>query len=66
MAPAHWPQAGAQWQQGPVWGSGREWAGHGVTGADPSTEQQAASRAQREQELAANAFQELDDDMDGV
>ena len=35
-------------------------------GADPSTEQQAASKAQREQELAANAFQELDDDMDGV
>ncbi|XP_047633102.1 glucosidase 2 subunit beta isoform X2 [Phacochoerus africanus] len=29
-------------------------------------EQQAASKAQREQELAANAFQELDDDMDGV
>ncbi|XP_015344544.1 glucosidase 2 subunit beta isoform X3 [Marmota marmota marmota] len=29
-------------------------------------EQQAASRAQREQELAANTFQELDDDMDGV
>ncbi|XP_042549788.1 glucosidase 2 subunit beta isoform X1 [Dipodomys spectabilis] len=29
-------------------------------------EQQAASRAQREQELSANAFQELDDNMDGV
>lgn len=29
-------------------------------------EQQAASKAQREQELATNAFQELDDDMDGV
>lgn len=34
--------------------------------ARPSTEQQAASKAQREQELAANAFQELDDDMDGA
>lgn len=29
-------------------------------------EQQAASKAQREQELAATAFQELDDDMDGA
>ncbi|XP_058381628.1 glucosidase 2 subunit beta isoform X2 [Diceros bicornis minor] len=29
-------------------------------------EQQAASKAQREQELAADAFQELDDDMDGA
>lgn len=29
-------------------------------------ERQAASKAQREQELAANAFQELDDDMDGA
>nr|KAF6349818.1 protein kinase C substrate 80K-H [Myotis myotis] len=29
-------------------------------------EQQAASKAQREQELAAGAFQELDDNMDGV
>ncbi|EQB78327.1 glucosidase 2 subunit beta isoform 2 precursor [Camelus ferus] len=29
-------------------------------------EQQAASKAQREQELAASAFQELDDDMDGA
>ncbi|XP_045048433.2 glucosidase 2 subunit beta isoform X4 [Desmodus rotundus] len=29
-------------------------------------EQQAASKAQREQELAASAFQELDDNMDGV
>ncbi|ELK17813.1 Glucosidase 2 subunit beta [Pteropus alecto] len=29
-------------------------------------EQQAASKAQREQELAAAAFQELDDDMDGA
>uniref|UniRef100_G3UJW5 Glucosidase 2 subunit beta n=1 Tax=Loxodonta africana TaxID=9785 RepID=G3UJW5_LOXAF len=29
-------------------------------------EQQAASKAQQEQELAANAFQELDDDMDGM
>lgn len=34
--------------------------------AGPSTEQQAASKAQREQELAAAAFQELDDDMDGA
>lgn len=31
-----------------------------------STEQQAAARAQREQELAADAFRELDDNMDGV
>ncbi|XP_008584739.1 PREDICTED: glucosidase 2 subunit beta [Galeopterus variegatus] len=29
-------------------------------------EQQAASKAQKEQELAADAFQELDDDMDGM
>ncbi|XP_048198222.1 glucosidase 2 subunit beta isoform X2 [Perognathus longimembris pacificus] len=29
-------------------------------------EQQAASKAQREQEMSANAFQELDDNMDGV
>ncbi|KAF6306966.1 protein kinase C substrate 80K-H [Rhinolophus ferrumequinum] len=29
-------------------------------------EQQAASKAQQEQELATSAFQELDDDMDGV
>uniref|UniRef100_A0ABI7ZR54 Glucosidase 2 subunit beta n=1 Tax=Felis catus TaxID=9685 RepID=A0ABI7ZR54_FELCA len=29
-------------------------------------EQQAASKAQREQELAASAFQELDDNMDGL
>lgn len=35
-------------------------------GAGPSTEQQAASKAQQEQELAATAFQELDDDMDGM
>lgn len=35
-------------------------------GACPSTEQQAATKAQREQELAANAFQELDDNMDGA
>lgn len=35
-------------------------------GAGSSTERQAASKAQREQELAANAFQELDDDMDGA
>jgi hypothetical protein len=34
--------------------------------AGPSTEQQAASKAQREQELAADVFQELDDNMDGV
>lgn len=45
------------------WGSQRaEWR---VT-AGPSTEQQAALKAQREQELAASAFQELDDNMDGV
>lgn len=31
-----------------------------------STEQQAASKAHQEQELATSAFQELDDDMDGV
>ena len=43
-------------------------AGLGVASdrAGPSTEQQAASKAQREQELAASAFQELDDDMDGL
>ena len=35
-------------------------------GAGPSTEQLAASKAQREQELATSAFQELDDDMDGA
>lgn len=35
-------------------------------GAGSSTEQQAASKAQREQELAASAFQELDDDKDGA
>lgn len=34
--------------------------------AGASTEQQAASKAQQEQELATSAFQELDDDMDGV
>lgn len=32
----------------------------------PSTEQQAAAKARREQELAASAFQELDDNEDGV
>ena len=32
----------------------------------PSTEQQATSKEQRERELAASAFQELDDDMDGT
>lgn len=32
----------------------------------PSTEQQAAAKARREQELAASAFQELDDNMDGL
>lgn len=36
-----------------------------MTGGPP-TEQLAASKAQREQELAANAFQELDDDKDGA
>lgn len=43
-------------------------AGLGVASdrAGPSTEQQAASKAQREQELAASAFQELDDNMDGL
>lgn len=35
-------------------------------GAGPSTEQQATSKEQRERELAASAFQELDDDMDGT
>lgn len=34
--------------------------------AGASTEQQAASKAQQEEELATSAFQELDDDMDGV
>lgn len=38
---------------------------HMVT-ESPSTEQQAAAKARREQELAASAFQELDDDMDGL
>lgn len=46
-------------------GGGSQWAEWRVT-AGPSTEQQAASKAQREQELAASAFQELDDNMDGV
>lgn len=32
----------------------------------PSTEQQVAAKARREQELAASAFQELDDNEDGV
>lgn len=45
------------------WGS--QWAEWRLT-AGPSTEQQAALKAQREQELAASAFQELDDNMDGV
>lgn len=32
----------------------------------PSTEQQATAKVRREQELAASAFQELDDNEDGV
>ena len=35
-------------------------------GAGSSTEQQATSKEQRERELAASAFQELDEDMDGA
>ncbi|GAB1293962.1 Glucosidase 2 subunit beta [Apodemus speciosus] len=41
------------------------WEEHMVT-ESPSTEQQAAAKARREQELAASAFQELDDNTDGL
>lgn len=51
--------------EGRLQSGGSQRAGQRVT-ADLSTEQQAASKAQREQELAATAFQELDDDMDGA
>ncbi|EHB12959.1 Glucosidase 2 subunit beta [Heterocephalus glaber] len=55
----------AQWEPGLGW---RELVAPGAHGSwsCSSTEQQAAVKAQREQEQAADAFRELDDDMDGV
>lgn len=50
------------WGVGSVGASG--WAGGDRGGL--FTEQLAAAKVQREQELAADAFQELDDDMDGT
>ncbi|KAK2087391.1 hypothetical protein P7K49_033298 [Saguinus oedipus] len=51
-----------------LWGAG-DGGGQRVGRGDRGslfTEQLAAAKAQREQELAADAFQELDDDMDGM
>ena len=48
-----------------TWGA-RGALGTESDGAGSSTEQQATSKEQRERELAASAFQELDDDMDGA
>lgn len=52
--------------RGVCWGEPLAVARELAHGAHRPTEQQAAARAQREQELAAEAFQELDDDADGM
>lgn len=76
VCPTQWPdsgptaqhrarhRAGVGGEQISGWWGPAGWAEGDKAG--PFTEQQAASKARREQELATNAFQELDDDVDGV